>query len=699
MKIPAQFRTRARLLEQLGEQLIRNESIALLELIKNAYDADASCCQITMMEPWETDSGKIIIEDDGEGMNAKILKKAWFEIGTDYKSDLKKSKLPELTNKHHRRRLGEKGIGRFGVHKLGRVIKIITRKDKEEFVVTIKWDQVSKTDYIESLPVSIIKREPRHFVKSTGTRIEISKLRTAWTKKITRECARVITSLNSPFDDDSSFRTEFDVVDCDWLAGLPSYQEILSNSLFSFDVTIEGDTITDFEYQFVPWSSMDKIRKRHANMSCESIQKTCRMVVKEGEKKIPVNLDMHKIGRVRFKGVIFDLDTQLLNLMDIEKTSVKQYLDNNGGIRVYRDSMRVLDYGEPNTDWLGLGVRRINLPTKRISNNLILGAVYISAKSSADLVEKSNREGFIENDAYLTLRNAVLYALDRVESQRQIDKDTIRKTYKGKSKAEPVIKSVFDLEELIEKRVAEPNVKKQIYMYLDRIRAEYEHVKDTLMKSAGAGLAMFTVLHQVEKIIKELIVMNQNNVSHDKLENNLKLLSRLVEGYSIIVKKTDIKKQNLNRIIKRCLDSMTFRITHHEIQIVNMVNPGSPNWFAKCSENHVMNAIICIIDNSLWWLDYSRQKRKKIFVNIVDDPDGFISVIIADNGCGYSLPQEMMIKPFVTDKPDGTGIGLHLTEMLMKAQGGQLIFPEFNDHDIPREFSKGALIQLAFRKE
>lgn len=699
MKIPAQFRTRARLLEQLGEQLIRNESIALLELIKNAYDADASYCQITMMEPWETDSGKIIIEDDGEGMNAKILKKAWFEIGTDYKSDLKKSKLPELTNKHHRRRLGEKGIGRFGVHKLGRVIKIITRKDKEEFVVTIKWDQVSKTDYIESLPVSIIQREPRHFVNSTGTRIEISKLRTAWTKKITRECARVITSLNSPFDDDSSFRTEFNVVDCDWLAGLPSYQEILSNSLFSFDVTIEGDTITDFEYQFVPWSTMDKIRKRHVDMSCESIQKTCRMVVKEGKKEIPVNLDMHKIGRVRFKGVIFDLDTQILNLIDIEKTSVKQYLDNNGGIRVYRDSMRVLDYGEPNTDWLGLGVRRINLPTKRISNNLILGAVYISAKSSADLVEKSNREGFIENDAYLTLRNAVLYALDRVESQRQIDKDTIRKTYKGKSKAEPVINSVFDLEELIEKRVAEPNVKKQIYMYLDRIRTEYEHIKDTLMKSAGAGLAMFTVLHQVEKIVKELIMMNQNNASHDKLENSLKLLSRLVEGYSIIVKKTDIKIQNMNNIVERCLEIIMLRISKHDVQVENMISSKSQIWNARCSKNHVLNAFINVVDNSLWWLEYSRQKRKKLFVDIVEDPGGYISIIIADNGCGFSLSPELMTKPFVTDKPDGTGIGLHLTEMLMKAQGGQLMFPDFNDHNLPQEYSKGALIQLAFKKE
>jgi len=699
MKIPVQFRTKARLLEQLGEQLIRNESIALLELIKNSYDADASFCKIVMEKPWDTEEGMIIIEDDGEGMDDYIIRKAWLEIGTDYKSDPHKHTLPEFTKKYRRKRLGEKGIGRFGVHKLGRDITIITRKDRKEFVVTINWDQVSKTDYIESLPVSLIQRDPEYFIESTGTRIEISKLRKAWDKRTARDCARVITSLNSPFDDDSKFRTEFSVNDSDWLERLPSLEEILSNSLFSFDVIMEGDSITDFNYRFVPWSTMDKINERNVDMSCEWIQKTCRMIVKEGKKEKPINLDDYKIGRVRFKGVIFDLDTQILNLMNIERTSLKKYLDQNGGVRVYRDSMRVLDYGEPNTDWLGLGIRRVNLPTKRVSNNLILGAVYLNAENSTDLVEKSNREGFIENDAYYTLRNAVLYALDKVESQRQIDKDSIRTTYKSKTKTEPVIASVSELEELIEKQIVEPNVKKQIYMYLDRIRTEYEHIKDTLMKSAGAGLAMFTVLHQVEKIIKELIAMSQKVASNYVLENKLKLLSSLVEGYSIIVRKTDIKKQNMNRIVKRCLDSIRFRIDSHDIQVVNMVDHDSPDWFAKCSENHVMNAMICVIDNSLWWLDYSRQKQKKIFIDIIDDPDGFISVIIADNGCGFSLPQDMMIKPFVSDKPEGTGIGLHLTDMLMKAQGGKLMFPEFNNYDIPSEFSKGALIQLAFREE
>jgi len=77
------FKTRARIILQLGEQLIRSEAIALLELIKNSYDADASKCSVKIYHPDDKDNGRIIIQDDGEGMDFKILRDVWLEIGTD----------------------------------------------------------------------------------------------------------------------------------------------------------------------------------------------------------------------------------------------------------------------------------------------------------------------------------------------------------------------------------------------------------------------------------------------------------------------------------------------------------------------------------------------------------------------------------------------------------------------------------------
>ena len=71
------------------------------------------------------------------------------------------------------------------------------------------------------------------------------------------------------------------------------------------------------------------------------------------------------------------------------KTGFKGYLNNNSGIRVFRDGLRIYDYGEPENDWLGLDLRRVNQPTKRLSNNIILGAVYLKRSESSDLVEKN----------------------------------------------------------------------------------------------------------------------------------------------------------------------------------------------------------------------------------------------------------------------------------------------------------------------
>lgn len=82
------FKPKARILLQLGDQLIKNESIALLELVKNSYDADASYANIFMKNPEFPEKGEIIIEDDGSGMDLNTIETIWMEPGNDYKQKL-----------------------------------------------------------------------------------------------------------------------------------------------------------------------------------------------------------------------------------------------------------------------------------------------------------------------------------------------------------------------------------------------------------------------------------------------------------------------------------------------------------------------------------------------------------------------------------------------------------------------------------
>ena len=115
-----------------------------------------------------------------------------------------------------------------------------------------------------------------------------------------------------------------------------------------------------------------------------------------------------------------------------------------------------------------------------------------------------------------------------------------------------------------------------------------------------------------------------------------------------------------------------------------------------CAENHVLNALLNIFDNSIWWLGYSQTQPAKIFIDISAEFKNYISIVIADNGPGFTKPTDDIVKPFISDKPGGMGIGLHLTDEIMKALDGKLLFPSTDIFEIPEEFRKGAIVALAF---
>ena len=150
------FQPRARLLLQLGDKLIKNENIALLELIKNSYDADAKKVTVSLSNITDKGLGKIDIIDNGEGMDMEIIENVWLEPGSDYKEQLFKKR--KRTKKYDRLPIGEKGIGRFGVHKLGNKIELISKKEgKNEVVVSIDWNEFSKNKYLKNTWKNILE--------------------------------------------------------------------------------------------------------------------------------------------------------------------------------------------------------------------------------------------------------------------------------------------------------------------------------------------------------------------------------------------------------------------------------------------------------------------------------------------------------------------------------------------------------------
>lgn len=687
------FKPRARLLMQLGEQLIRSESVALLELVKNSYDADATFSRVRMADIDDPKKAEISIRDDGFGMDVATVRDVWMEPGSDYKEKIVRAN--KRTPRFKRLPLGEKGIGRFGAHKLGDTIELVTRKQNcSEVCLKIDWKTFQTAKYLEDVPVRIVEREPVVFKgNSTGTLITVKNLRSEWDRGMVREIHRSITALCSPFDFEDSFSPELICSKTEWLDDLFTWEQAKDYSLFKVSCTIEKDQITKFLYKFMPWDSMRKLSPRKITETDREVSKNVRMVRKDLS---PIDISRHGIGKIKFKALIFDRDSKVLALGMQDKSGFKEYLDLNGGIRVYRDGVRVYDYGEPGNDWLSLGVRRVNVPSKRVSNNIIVGAVILERETSKELVEKTNREGFIENKAYESMRDAVLYTLDLVETFRNIDKDKIRTFYGPTPKSEPVISTINDLRVLVEKRVKETELRKQLSSYIQRIETDYRYINETLLKSAGAGLSLSVVIHEADKILVELSHVVKKERPSQRIVDLIKRLSQLLEGYSLIIRNKGKEKNDIRELVSQSIFNVEFRLEAHDVKIIRNYEKFASTVSVNCATNLVVGSIINIIDNAIWWLEYGRVKGKKIYVSLAREPKGFLSLIIADNGPGFSMPTEELARPFVSTKPGGMGLGLHIVREVMEAHGGKLSFPENGEFNLPAEFKGGATVALSF---
>lgn len=689
------FKTRARLLCQLGEQLIKNESIALLELVKNAYDADASFCSVKIKNPENEDESSVIIEDDGTGMDIATLRNVWLEIGTDNKQEKKEQGLKSL--KYGRIALGEKGIGRFGVHRLGRKIKLITRMEcGNECVLEIDWDQIDNSKYIEDFPIFLQERDPKTFKGSHGTKIIIKKIRKPWSRGNIRNIARAINSLNSPFRTNDSFNVSFSVNN-NWLDGIPLYNDIKNMALYSFSLTIDENKIETFSYDFKPYPLLNKVPARH--VSYDDVKKIGYIIDDNGNE---INISDYKIGKIRMEGQIFDLDQKVLSVgLSSGADALKTYLRRNGGVRVFRDNMRVWDYGENDNDWLNLDSRRINNPSRTLSNHLLLAAVYLDGNSSVGLVEKANREGFVENETYLAFQKACYFGISMVENLRNFDKEKIRRAYKGSAATKKnTLDAIDDIRLLINKNITDEVFLKKLNKRLDVIAENYIQTTENLMKSAGAGLNLTSVLHQLEKILKNLKYNLQKKADQKIIEEDMDMLTELVSGYSVLTRNSKIKRKDVVELLERAQKNIAFRLRAHGICYEKNADLEMKRYYGMCSDNLFMNAIMNIFDNSIWWLGYSRIETPKIYIDVRDRDDTYLSIIIADNGPGFSINKDELTSPFVTAKPSGLGmgIGLHLTKEILESMGGQILFPEFEDADIPQEYTNGAIVELIVKK-
>ena len=701
MEISQPFRPRARVLQLLGDELIGSPRLAVFELVKNAYDADADRV-VVRLELGPGAESTITVVDDGEGMTLGLLKSVWLVPGDDHRRHQRDAS--RRSPRHHRLPLGEKGLGRFAVHKLGNRIRLTTRAHgSDECVVDVRWSDLIDQPFLDEAPVTIQVRHPEVFTEGrTGTWIEIRELRDPpWSRREVRGLCNQITSICSPFEQPGEFRATLEVPGNErWIEDLPDFAAILDRAIWRFSFRLDAGRL-DCRYDFreVAGFSLEgrTVSKQGDLLKLPPISGDGRM-----DRKVVADAETSRgIGPVSGEFHVFDRDREVLRRLG-DTRLLTNYLDENGGIRVYRDGIRVYNYGEQGDDWLGLDLRRVNIPTRRISRNIIVGAVHLSLASSDELVEKTNREGFVENDACGRLRRIVLGALGALEEERQIDKERLRQLAAvprdaGGHRVEKPIAA-------LRRELADRDLADTFEPYVAKIENDYADMQETLLAAGMSGLNLAVIFHEVERggrALHQVIVEGKDLAGAARQAQEL---MRVLDGFSTLLRRDRQRRHTGRKLVAAGHRFNLLRFRHHRIRLLGAWLDENAGFEATFSFGLVLGALNNLIDNALYWLrvkwpdvpEGGEYSDRRLFVGMSHDLDGGPAIVVADNAVGFQDAPELLVRPFFTRKPQGMGLGLYYANLAMELSGGRLAFPARGEVDVPEECD-GAVVAMVFK--
>ena len=385
------FRPRARLVSILGEHLISDQAVGLIELVKNAYDADATEAVVELKDLADPGRASIVVSDNGLGMTLDDLKTKWLSPAVDHKDH--KKRHGERTARG-RLPIGEKGVGRFAVHHLGRRLSMVTRAvNGDELILEIDWDRFDASEtFLDGLALTVVERLPELFRNgSTGTRLEITQLRVPWNERLVRKVHRTLRRLQSPLRENvPDFRVRLACPEFPELQDTDP-TDILARAHYEFRAVIDPSGECDYEYI-----------SRHPAVIPRTRSGTDMLSL--GDDQVS---RLAECGPFWLNLYVWDRTGDYLQRAGISRSE----LDAHCGVSLFRDGLRVLPYGEPGDDWLLLDQERVQAPAKRISNNQVIGLVSVDQATSLQLRDKTDRQGLVENQAFQDLRMLVRGAI------------------------------------------------------------------------------------------------------------------------------------------------------------------------------------------------------------------------------------------------------------------------------------------------
>ncbi|MHB1107211.1 MAG: ATP-binding protein [Lutibacter sp.] len=721
--ITYKIRPAARLIHTIGSDLIGDSYAALVELVKNSYDADATNVDILFKyTEIEKENALIIsIRDNGHGMDFDTVINKWLVPATNDKLKRKFSKNGTRTLQ------GRKGIGRFAASILGQEMTLSTVDENgEKSETVIDWRIFKTDDYLENIEILVDKNKTN---EPSGTEILIiakdekyeeiilneegleetvkkidSKL-SYWSRDTLGQLINELRKLISPFEEsiDDAFKINLS----------------FENSPFlEIDENIKIDTypiIKFYDYRISGTIS----EKGNANLLFENnvnpevVQKESILMTLElsGNSKycgqIEVDFRVYDrepeaIDNLINKGLINPVSKNLMG-----KRQAKTLLDEVYGVNIYKNFFRIRPYGNGGIDWLDLDKRRIQNPTQRISNNQIVGFVTIESEEKSGLEEKSARDGLKDNENFFGLKELVQKALFELEIRRLAYRIKSEKSRGKQNKVQDTINSLFSLAEVkstIGKKLSEFKIDKKAIDEIDTILTKEEEKKLELKEEIEKTIAIYQgqatlgkivnfILHEGRKPLQffnsETKVMERylkfyratkDEENLDELTQsingfrvNSKFISNLFKRISPLAKQKRDKKIDFS-VVQIINESQDVFKSHLEDTNIKFTVTGNKNIEIFGWSEDLYIALTNLIENSVYWLDISKSKTKEIKIDVVENKNSVI-IDFRDSGPGLTdleIESGAIFEPGYSKKINGTGLGLAIAGEAIDRLNGEL---------------------------
>jgi len=530
------FSVDAGVIDRLGSELVARQETAVSELVKNAYDADATKVNIRF-ENSDNIGGTLYIIDNGTGMTREQLINGFMRI-----SSTSKIHNP-LSDTYKRKRAGQKGIGRFAVQRLGEKLTITTQTANSDnaLVVTINWNDYSND--IDLLAVNNKIHTKSNKTQESGTVLKIELLKDKWSEASIKRIYNYVGDILQPFplSEIEEIRNDGEGTIID-----PGFKVNFSKILNGRQINIADEKTMVYNHATaIIEGSVD-----NAGVGLYTLESKKLDLDEIGYiSSDPDNEDVpfSELKNVKFRAYYFIYNSDLVPKM--QESNIRKLARTQGGIRLYRNGFRVLPYGEPNNDWLGLDASTVKRSVLPVHANInFFGFVELIDRRN-EFNETSSREGLVENEALIQLRNfiyrTIMTAVIKIAEVRNVKIVSGQKINDGVYESVEVrIKNIaFTLEELdreLEKDSGSVEIKRrrkkkiqQVQKEIAELQKAQEEEKEQNLKErsmlrvlSSVGLTIALFIHEVKDYI---LNMNADiNFLLEKLKSEEQTFKRLL---------------------------------------------------------------------------------------------------------------------------------------------------------------------------